>query len=155
MTSGKKYLNYDATEGSNIRTTIQIKDPSSSLPTTIEVVAGHIRNCQDQEASNNGNPETNRHSRLRIALGISIPLIVVMCFIVTVIIFRQRSKRRQMEKQKQDDENPVYRVYYFGGEDTRRDSTTEVVDTCDYYGMEEEDEEKKATVIRDNNPLYE
>ena len=98
------------------------------------------------------NEEETTTLNLNIALGTSIPLILLSCASGIILFLKRRSRRGEETFEDQDD-NPVYGIYASDGMDT-----AEATDTNEVYGGgEEEDEEEaeRANQMHDVNPYYE
>ena len=109
--------------------------------------------CEGERPHPNSNNEQETTTlNLSIALGTSVPLILLCCASGIILFLKKRSRRGEETFQDQDD-NPVYGIYASDGMDT-----TEATDNNEVYGGEEDEDDdaaEQANQMHDVNPYYE
>ena len=109
--------------------------------------------CEGERHHPNSNNEQETTTlNLSIALGTSVPLILLCCASGIILFLKKRSRRGEETFQDQDD-NPVYGIYASDGMDT-----AEATDNNEVYGGEEDEDDdaaEQANQMHDVNPYYE
>ena len=143
--------------GSNVKVHIMVKDPRGEKPhVLVEPVDKNLQACTEMNNTSlpnakfcegeRPNSNSNREQEtttlnLSIALGTSIPLILLCCASGIILFLKKRSRRGEEAFEDQDD-NPVYGIYASNGMDT-----SEATDNNELYGGGgEEDEEEVCTM---------